>query len=165
MVKEYKRLQQELGGTTLGQEGYGGEFLGTEGTPDDDRSSLAASVIEYVEKASHTDTRVSELEARLAAFEMGAKGNNNSSTAQSHCRQCTICQNIVTWPNTNHHHLRTYNLPERNKNGQGTSHRSNRCPTNSTPHNKEDGQTTGANHAREEPRQTTRRTHTQLSDI
>ena len=74
MVKEYERLQQESGGTTLGQEGYGGAFMGTEGTPDDDGSSLAASVVEYVEKASHTNTRVSELEARLAAFEMGAKG-------------------------------------------------------------------------------------------
>ena len=57
MVKEYERLQQELGGTTLGQEGYGGAFMGTEGTPDDDGSSLAASVVKFAEKASHTDTR------------------------------------------------------------------------------------------------------------
>jgi hypothetical protein len=76
VVKEYERLQQELGGTTLGQEGYGGAFLGTEGTPDDNGSSLAASVVEYVEKASHTNTRVSELEARLAAFEMSTKGQH-----------------------------------------------------------------------------------------
>ena len=78
MVKEYERLQSELGGTTLGQEGYGGAFMGTEGTPDDDGSSLAASVVEYVEKASLTDTRVSELEARLAAFEMGTIGQQQS---------------------------------------------------------------------------------------
>ena len=74
MVKEYERLQTELGGTTLGQEGYGNAFMGAENTPDDDGSSLAASVVEYVEKASHTDTRVSELEARLAAFELGTQG-------------------------------------------------------------------------------------------
>jgi hypothetical protein len=74
VVKEYERLQQESGGTTLGQEGYSGAFMGTEGSPDDDGSSLAASVVEFAEEASHTDIRVSELEARLAAFEMGAKG-------------------------------------------------------------------------------------------
>ena len=48
--------------------------MGTEGNPDDDGSSLTVSVVEFAEKASHTDTRVSDLEARLAAFEMGAKG-------------------------------------------------------------------------------------------
>ena len=74
MVKEYERLQQESGGTTLGQEEYGGSFMGTEGSPDDDGSSLAASVVEFTEKASHTDTRVSELEAQLSVFEMGTKG-------------------------------------------------------------------------------------------
>ena len=69
MVTEYERLQQEIGETTLGQEDYGGAYMGTEGQ-DNDRSSLAASVVEYAEKASRTDTRVSDLEARLAAFEM-----------------------------------------------------------------------------------------------
>jgi hypothetical protein len=74
MVQEYEHLQQELDGTTLEQEGYGGAFMGTEGTPDDDGSSLAASVVEYVKKAPHINTRVSELEARFAAVEMGTKG-------------------------------------------------------------------------------------------
>ena len=50
--------------------------MGTEGNPDGNGSSLTASVVEFAEKASHTNTRVSELEARLAAFEMGAKGQH-----------------------------------------------------------------------------------------
>ena len=58
MVKEYVQLQQELGGTTLGQEGYGGAFMGTEGNPDDDGSSLAASVMEFADRR-HTRTHVS----------------------------------------------------------------------------------------------------------
>ena len=74
MVKEYERLQQESGGTTKGQEEYGGTFMGIEGSSADDGSSFAVSVVEFAEKASHTGTHVSELEARLAAFEMGTKG-------------------------------------------------------------------------------------------
>ena len=74
MVKEYECLQQDLGGTALGQAGYGRAFMGTEGSPDNNCSSLAVSVVKFAEKASHTDTRVSDLEARLAAFEMGVKG-------------------------------------------------------------------------------------------
>ena len=62
-----------MGGTTLSQEGYGGAFMGTEGQ-DDDGSSLAASVVKYAKKASRTDTRVSNLEARLAAFELSTHG-------------------------------------------------------------------------------------------
>ena len=54
MVKEYGRLQQESGGATLCQEGYGGAFRDTEGSPDNDGSSLVASVVEFAEKASHT---------------------------------------------------------------------------------------------------------------
>ena len=50
--------------------------MGAEGNLDDDGSSLAASVVEFTEKTSHTDTRVSDLEARLAAFEMGTKGQH-----------------------------------------------------------------------------------------
>ena len=73
MVAEYERLQHEMGGTTLGQEGYRGAYMETE-EQDDDGSSLAASVVEYAEKASRTDTRVSDLEARLAAFEMSTHG-------------------------------------------------------------------------------------------
>jgi hypothetical protein len=73
MVAEYEHLQQEMGGTTLGQEGCGGAYMGTEGK-DEDRLSLAASVVEYAEKASRMDPRVSDLEARLAAFEMSAHG-------------------------------------------------------------------------------------------
>ena len=70
MVTKYERLQQEIGGTTLGQEGYGGAYMGTEGQDDDGGSSLTASVVEYAKKASRTDTRVSDLESRLATFEM-----------------------------------------------------------------------------------------------
>ena len=48
MVKEYELLQQEIGGTTLGQKGYGRAYMGTEGnSPDDDGSSLAGSVVKY----------------------------------------------------------------------------------------------------------------------
>ena len=37
--------------------------MGAEGNTDDNGSSLAASVVEFAEKASYTDTRVSDLEA------------------------------------------------------------------------------------------------------
>ena len=69
--REYERHQVESGRTTLGQEGYGSGFMGTENSLNDDGSSFAASVVEFLEKASNTDSRVSELEARLAAFEKG----------------------------------------------------------------------------------------------
>ena len=69
MVTEYERLQHEIGGSTLGQESYGGAYIETEGH-DDAGSSLTASVVKYAEKTSRTDTRVRDLEARMAAFEM-----------------------------------------------------------------------------------------------
>ena len=61
MVKEYELLQQEVRETTLDQEGYTGAYMGTEGSPGNDGSSLVVSVVEYAEKASLTDTRVSDL--------------------------------------------------------------------------------------------------------
>jgi hypothetical protein len=48
--------------------------MGTKNSLDDDRSSLAASVVKFAEKASNTDSHVSELKARLDAFKMGTKG-------------------------------------------------------------------------------------------
>jgi len=78
MVTEYNCLQHEIGETTLGQEGYGGAYMGTEGQDDDGGSSLTASVVEYTKKASRTDTCVSDLESRLATFEM-SDGTQQSS--------------------------------------------------------------------------------------
>ena len=53
----------------MGQEGYG--TGGAYNAIDDDRSSLAESILQYAERATQAEGKVNELERRLTALEMG----------------------------------------------------------------------------------------------
>ena len=65
-ITEYEKLLAESGGTTLGQEGYGGAFNATE----TNEASLTESIVRYAEKTTAAESKVSELENRLAQLEM-----------------------------------------------------------------------------------------------
>ena len=65
-ITEYEKLLAEGGGTTLGQEGYGGAFNATE----TDNTSLTESIVRYAERTTAAESKVSELENRLAQLEM-----------------------------------------------------------------------------------------------
>ena len=68
-IAEYEKMLAANGGTTMGQEGYGtgGEYNAI----DDDGSPLAESIVQYADRATHAEGKVSELVSRLAALEMG----------------------------------------------------------------------------------------------
>ena len=141
--------------------------MGTEGTPDDDGSSLAASVVEYVEKASLTDTRVSELEARLAAFEMGANGQQQQQYGPIPSQAMYYMPEYSYMAPQQHQPPPTHiQFNEKSRRGHTTEapsrHNDNKQrQTSSTPsNNKEDGQEMDASHAGEETGETTRRTPT-----
>ena len=55
------------GGTTMASEGYGGAYNAME---QEDASSLAGSIVQYAERASAAEGKVSDLESCLAALEM-----------------------------------------------------------------------------------------------
>ena len=68
-IAEYEKMLAANGGTTMGQEGY---WTGREyNAIDDDGSPLAESIVQYAKRATHDEGKVSELESRLAALEMG----------------------------------------------------------------------------------------------
>jgi len=66
-IGEYEKMLAAGGGTTMAQEGYGGAYNLVE----DDASSIAESIVQYAERTSTAENKVSELESRLAALEMG----------------------------------------------------------------------------------------------
>jgi hypothetical protein len=68
-ITEYEKLLAEGGGTTLGQDGYGGAFHATESTTDD--TSLTESIVRYAERATAAEGKVTELEQRLSQLEIG----------------------------------------------------------------------------------------------
>jgi hypothetical protein len=68
-ITEYEKLLAEGGGTTLGQDGYGGAFHATESTTDD--ASLTESIVRYAERATAAEGKVTELEQRLSQLEIG----------------------------------------------------------------------------------------------
>ena len=70
-IEEYEKMLAANGGTTMGQEGYG--TGGAYNAIEDDGSSLAESIVQYVERATTAEGKVSELESRLAALEMGSQ--------------------------------------------------------------------------------------------
>ena len=57
MIKEYKKLLCEGGGTTLGQEDYGQVFNAVE---EADNALLAESIVQYAERASTVESKVSQ---------------------------------------------------------------------------------------------------------
>ena len=69
-ITEYEKLLAEGSGTTLGQDGYGGAFHATETTDD---NSLTESIVRYAERTTAAESKVSDLESRLAQLEMGSQ--------------------------------------------------------------------------------------------
>ena len=67
-IKEYEKMLAANGGNTLGQEGYGNASANQ--AVDDDRSSVAQSIVQYAERATPAEAQVSDLESQLAAVEM-----------------------------------------------------------------------------------------------
>ena len=67
-ITEYEKLLAEGSGTTLAQDGYGGAFHATETTADE--TSLTESIVRYAERTTAAESKVSELENRLAQLEM-----------------------------------------------------------------------------------------------
>ena len=57
-------------GTTIHQEGYGTEFRDEETMSNEE--SLTEIIVKYSERASQEESRISELEGRLAMLEMGS---------------------------------------------------------------------------------------------
>ena len=70
MVKQYERLLKLGTGITMGQEGYGTAFHATTAIDGDD--SLVASIVNYAEHTSATESKVSDLENRLGMLKIGA---------------------------------------------------------------------------------------------
>jgi len=70
-ITEYEKLLAEGGGTTLGQEGYGGTFYMAD-TMDDD-TSITESIVKYAERATMAESKVSNLEQRLAQLEVNSQ--------------------------------------------------------------------------------------------
>ena len=70
-IAEYKQLLAGGGGTTLGQEGYGGAFNATETTMDE--SSLTESIVRYTERATVVEGKVADLEQCLSQLEVGSQ--------------------------------------------------------------------------------------------
>ena len=69
MIWCYEKMLAENTGTTMGQEGYGagGAF---NAIADDDASTLAETIVNYAERATAAESKVSELESRLGMLEM-----------------------------------------------------------------------------------------------
>ena len=70
MVGEYERMLAEVSGTTIDQEGYGTAFHSEETMSDEE--TLTETIMKYVDRASQAESRVSDLEERLAMLEMGS---------------------------------------------------------------------------------------------
>jgi len=69
LIIEYERMLREGGGSTFGQEGYGAAYHTMEA---DDTDSLTESIVQYAERATMAESKVSALEERLSALESGA---------------------------------------------------------------------------------------------
>ena len=67
-IEEYEKMLAANGGNTMGQEGYGN--AGAYQAVEDNRCSLAKSIVQYAERATTAEAQVSDLESRLAALEM-----------------------------------------------------------------------------------------------
>ena len=74
MISEYERMLAEAGGSTFGQEGYGTAYNSMEAA--DDTASLTESIVQYAERASMAESKVSELESRLSAIELAANAKH-----------------------------------------------------------------------------------------
>ena len=70
MVEQYEHLLKLGTAITMGQEGYGTAFHATTATDGDD--SLAASIVDYVERTSAAESKVSDLKNRLGMLKIGA---------------------------------------------------------------------------------------------
>ena len=69
-ITEYEKLLAEGGGTTLGQEGYGGAFQMVNTLEDD--ASLTETIVKYAEMATMAESKVSNLEQGLAQLEVNS---------------------------------------------------------------------------------------------
>ena len=70
MVREYERMLTEGSVTTIHQEGYVTAFNSEETIRNEE--SLSEAIVKCAERASQAESRVSELEGRLAMLEMGS---------------------------------------------------------------------------------------------
>ena len=62
-----QKLLAEGSGMTLGQDGYGGAFNATKAVDD---NSLIESIVRYAERTTAVESKVSDLESRLAQLKM-----------------------------------------------------------------------------------------------
>ena len=69
-IEDYEKMLAVNGGTSMGQEGY--VIVGAYNAINDDGSSLAKSIVQYAERATNVEGKVTELESRLVALEMGS---------------------------------------------------------------------------------------------
>ena len=67
-IEEYEKILAANDGTTMVQEGYG--TGGAYNAIEDDGSSLAESIVQYVERETTAERKVTDLESCLAALEM-----------------------------------------------------------------------------------------------
>lgn len=67
LIREYERMLREGSGSTFRQEGYGAAYNAMDG---DENSSLAESIVQYAERATMAESKVSALEERLATLEI-----------------------------------------------------------------------------------------------
>jgi len=70
-ITEYETLLAEGGGTTLGQEGCGGAFHMADTLEDD--ASITESIVKYAERVIMAESKVSNLEQRLAQLEVNSQ--------------------------------------------------------------------------------------------
>ena len=70
-IEEYENTLSANGGTPMVQEGYG--TGGANNAIEDDGSSLVESIVQYLERATTAEGKVSDLESCLAVLEMGSQ--------------------------------------------------------------------------------------------
>ena len=63
-----RQASRQGGGPNLGNAGYSGAV---NAAAEDDTTSLTESIVKYAERATAAESKISEIESRFAAFEMG----------------------------------------------------------------------------------------------
>ena len=68
MISEYEHMPVKTGGTTFGQEGYSAAYNATKTAKD--TAYLTESLVQYAERATVAESKVSSLEGRLEVQEL-----------------------------------------------------------------------------------------------
>ena len=63
MIEDYERQPTDMGGTTMGQEGYSIAMNATEDLADED--SLTEAVTKYAERATQDKSRMAQIEVKF----------------------------------------------------------------------------------------------------